>query len=145
MENLNMIYTEIIMEHNTSCHNKRCICDSDINERGYNPSCGDDITLSIKFNDNVIEDAAFQGVGCAISQASTSIMIDLIKGKTINEAMEYVEAFLGMIKGSIKNEDILDKLEDAIAFKSISKMPARVKCAVLAWRTLQEIIERESS
>lgn len=140
MENLNAIYTDIIMEHNSSCHNKKCICDADVNERGYNPSCGDDITLSIKFDGDVIEDAAFSGVGCAISQASTSIMIDLIKGKTVVEAMEYVEGFLGMIKDTVKNEEVLEKLEDAIAFRSISKMPARVKCAVLAWRTLEEII-----
>lgn len=142
MENLSTIYTDIIMEHNASCHNKRCICDADVNERGHNPSCGDDITLSIKFNGDIIEDAAFEGVGCAISKASTSIMIDLIKGKTIEEAMEYVEVFIGMIKDTVKNEDVLERLEDAIAFRNISKMPARVKCAVLAWRTLEEIISK---
>ncbi|NLV75955.1 MAG: SUF system NifU family Fe-S cluster assembly protein [Tissierellia bacterium] len=137
---LDSIYSEIIMEHNRSGHNKKALKEPDITERGHNPSCGDDITLQLKLNDNIIEDASFTGVGCAISQASTSIMIDLVKGKTIEDALDLVNTFLAMIKSDIDNEEELEKLEDAIAFQNISNMPARVKCAVLAWHTLKEAL-----
>ena len=93
-------------------------------------------------NGNIIEDMAFSGHGCAISQASTSIMIDTLKGKTIEEAKEIIKTFIAMIKRETKNEEELKKLEDAIAFKNISNMPARTKCALLAWHTLEGILKR---
>lgn len=138
---LSSIYTELIMEHSQSHHNRRHLDNPSCSERGHNPSCGDDITLELKLKDDIIEDAAFTGSGCAISQASTSMMIDLIKGKTKSEAMELVETFIGMIKRETKSEEELEKLEDAIVLKNISNMPARVKCAVLACHTLKSIIE----
>lgn len=137
---LNSIYTQLIMEHNKSSHNKRALLDPDITEHGHNPSCGDDITLELKLDGNIIKDASFTGVGCAISQASTSMMIDLIKGITIEEALNLVEIFIGMIKKEVTNEKELEKLEDAIVLQNISNMPARVKCAVLAWHTLKEAV-----
>lgn len=135
---LNSIYTQLIMEHNKSSHNKKPLDKPDIIERGHNPSCGDDITLELKIEDGKIEDAAYSGVGCAISQASTSIMIDLIKGQSVENALNIVETFISMIKKEITEDEELEILEDAIAFKNISNMPARVKCAVLAWHTLKE-------
>lgn len=138
---LNDIYTELIMEHNQSSHNKRNLVNPDTKELGHNPSCGDEISLELKFDGDIIEDAAFTGSGCAISQASASIMIDLIKGKSKEEALNLVETFIGMIKREIKSEEELEILEDAIAFQNISNMPARVKCAVLAWHTLKESIK----
>lgn len=140
---LNTIYTELIMEHSTSKHNKRNLDQPDIKEKGHNPSCGDEITLELKLNKNIIEDLAFTGQGCAISQASTSIMIDLIKGKSVEEAFKLTETFIGMIKREIKDEEELYDLEDAMAFKNISNMPARVKCAVLSWHTLKEALENK--
>lgn len=137
---LNSIYTQLIMEHNRSGHNKKHLQNPDITEKGHNPSCGDDITLELKLNGNIIEDASFTGVGCAISQASTSMMIDLIKGITIEEALNLVETFIGMIKKEVTDEAKLETLEDAIVLQNISNMPARVKCAVLAWHTLKEAI-----
>lgn len=139
---LSQIYTELIMEHSQSTHNRRHLDHSDCNERGHNPSCGDDIVLELKFKDDVIEEAAFTGSGCAISQASTSMMIDLISGKSREEALSLVETFIGMIKREITNEEELERLEDAIVLKNISNMPARVKCAVLAWHTLKEAINK---
>lgn len=139
---LNSIYTELIMDHSTSKHNKRKLENPDINEKGHNPSCGDEITLELKLKDNIIEDLAFTGQGCAISQASTSIMIDLIKGKSVEEALKLTETFIGMIKREINNDEELYVLEDAMAFKNISNMPARVKCAVLAWHTLKEALDK---
>ena len=140
--NLNSLYTEVIMEHNASKHNKKIIKDANIIEDGHNPSCGDEIKLQLKLNkDNVIEDAAYVGVGCAISQASTSIMIDLIKGKSVKEAKSLVNTFLGMIKSEITDDKKLEVLDDALAIKNISQMPSRVKCAVLAWHTLDECLK----
>lgn len=143
MDDLSLIYSEIITEHNQDTTNKRELENPDLKERGHNPSCGDDITLSLKFKGDVIDDIAYEGSGCAISQASTSMMIDLIKGRTIEEALNYVKTFIGMIKKEITDEKELEKLEDAIALKNISMMPARVKCAVLAWHTLEEAIKKK--
>ncbi|NLU35566.1 MAG: SUF system NifU family Fe-S cluster assembly protein [Clostridiales bacterium] len=137
---LSSIYTQLIMEHNKSGHNKRPLDNPNIVERGHNPSCGDDITLQLKIKDGQIEDASFQGVGCAISQASASMMIDLIKGRGLDEATKLAETFLGMIKKEVTDEKELEGLEDLIVFQSISNMPARVKCAVLAWHTLKEAL-----
>lgn len=139
---LSSIYTELIMEHSQSTHNRRHLEHADCKERGHNPSCGDDIVLELKLNGDIIEDASFTGAGCAISQASTSMMIDLITGRSKEEALEMVNTFIGMIKREITDEEELEKLEDAIVLKNISNMPARVKCAVLAWHTLKEAINK---
>lgn len=141
---LNEIYTTLIMEHSASKHNRRKLDHVDLSEKGHNPSCGDEITLEVKLNGDTIEDLAFTGQGCAISQASTSMMIDLIKGKNKEEALKLVETFIGMIKREIDDEDELEALEDAIVLKNISNMPARVKCAVLAWHTLKEAMEKDN-
>ena len=109
----------------------------------HHPRCGDEIELEIKMNGDVIEDLAFTGHGCAISQASTSIMIDTLIGKTKEEALEIIDTFIGMIKREIKEDSELEKLEDAIAFKNVSNMPARVKCAVLAWHTIKDLLDKE--
>ncbi|MDP4088637.1 MAG: SUF system NifU family Fe-S cluster assembly protein [Bacillota bacterium] len=138
---LSTIYTELIMEHNSSGRNKRHLIAPDVVLKGRNPSCGDEIQLELKLIDGVIEDAAFTGVGCAISQASTSMMIDLIKGKTAEEAKKLMGLFLGMIKREITDDEALEELEEAAALKNISNMPARVKCAVLAWHTLDQCDE----
>ena len=92
--------------------------------------------------DNIIKDLAFTGSGCAISQASTNIMIDLIKGRTKEEAIELINLFLKMIKRENLSTEELEKLEDAQALENISNMPARVKCAELAWYTLMKLLEK---
>ena len=142
MDDLTEVYNELIMEHSMNSYNKKKLDDADFCEIGHNPNCGDEITLELKVNDNVIEDMAFSGHGCAISQASTSIMIDTLKGKTIEEAKEIISIFIDMIKRETKDEDELQKLEDAIAFKNVSNMPARVKCALLAWHTIEDILSK---
>lgn len=141
---LDSVYTELIMEHNKNSRNKHSLEDADLSEHGHNPSCGDDITLELKFDGDLISDAAFTGSGCAISQASTSIMIDLIKEKSIKEALELVETFIAMIKKDIDDQQELRKLKDAMALKNISNMPARVKCAVLSWHTLKEALKERN-
>lgn len=145
MEDLTQVYNELIMEHSMNSYNKRKLEKVDYSEIGHNPNCGDEITLEIKLNGNIIEDMAFNGHGCAISQASTSIMIDTLKGKTIDEAKEIIKTFIEMIKREATDEEQLKKLEDAIAFKNVSNMPARVKCALLAWHTIEDILEKNQN
>lgn len=142
MENIEDIYNDLIMEHSMNSYNKRKLSSSDYKEVGHNPNCGDEITLEIKFNQNKIEDMAFSGHGCAISQASTSIMIDTLKGKTVEEAKEIIRTFIEMIKREETDEENLKKLEDAIAFRNVANMPARVKCALLAWHTIEDILNK---
>ncbi|MBR3255439.1 MAG: SUF system NifU family Fe-S cluster assembly protein [Clostridia bacterium] len=143
MEDLTDVYNDLIMEHSMNSYNKKKLSSSDYCEIGHNPNCGDEITLEVKMNGNIIEDMAFSGHGCAISQASTSIMIDTLKGKTIDEAKEIIKTFIEMIKRETTDEEKLKKLEDAIAFKNVSNMPARVKCALLAWHTIEDIFNKE--
>ena len=134
------LYNDLIMEHSMNSYNKRKLESCDFCEMGHNPNCGDEIELEIKMNGDVIEDMAFTGHGCAISQSSTSIMIETLRGKTVEEAKEIIKTFIAMIKREITDEEELKKLEDAIAFKNVSNMPARVKCALLAWHTMEGII-----
>lgn len=142
MDELDSIYNDVIMEQSMSQYNKHRIENATAEEHGHNPSCGDDITLEIKMNGDVIEDLAFMGHGCAISQASTSIMIDLLKGKTKDEALFLIEIFIKMIKRENVSQEELNKIEDAQALKNISNMPARVKCAELAWYTMKELLKK---
>ncbi len=136
------MYDEIIMEHGMNSYNKKKLEDCDFCEKGHNPNCGDDITIQLKLEGDVIKDMAFTGYGCAISQSSTSVMIDVLKGKTIKEAKEIIKTFIDMIKRETTDEKELEKLEEAIAFRNISNMPARVKCALLAWHTMEDLLEK---
>ena len=129
------IYTELITEHSHSTENRRQLPNATIKERGHNPSCGDDITLELEISDGVIKDAAFTGQGCAISQASTDMMIELLRGKKFDDAKRLAELFIAMIKGDVTNDAELEQLDEAAVLKNIANMPARVKCATLAWHT----------
>ncbi len=136
------LYREIVNEHNLRPSHKGQMADPDLVLRGVNPSCGDDITLQLKLSDEgVIEDAMFSGSGCAISQASVDMMADQIIGKTKEEAVKSSDLFMGMIKGEVTDEEQLEELDEAAALQDVSHMPARVKCAVLGWRTMKEILE----
>ncbi len=145
MEDSNDVYNELIMEHSMNSYNKKKLENADYSEIGHNPNCGDEITLELKLNGNIIEDMAFTGHGCAISQASTSIMIDTLRGKTVEDAKEIIKTFIEMIKRETTNEEDLKKLEDAIAFRNVSNMPARVKCALLAWHTLEDMLNKNEN
>ncbi len=145
MEDLTQVYNDLIMEHSMNSYNKKKLSSSDYSQMGHNPNCGDEITLEVKLNGDIIEDMAFSGHGCAISQASTSVMIDTLKGKTIKEAKEIIKIFIEMIKRETTDEEELKKLEDAIAFQNVSNMPARVKCALLAWHTMEDILNKNET
>ena len=139
---LENIYTELIAEHSQSCENRRHLEHATVSERGHNPSCGDEIILELEVAGGVIKDAAFNGTGCAISQASTDMMIELMRGKTVDEAQRLAELFIKMIQGEVTDDTELDELDEATALKNISTMPARVKCATLAWHTLDTAVEK---
>lgn len=145
MEDLNNVYNELIMEHSMNSYNKKKLENADYCEVGHNPNCGDEITLELKLNGDIIEDMAFSGHGCAISQASTSIMIDVLKGKTVEEAKEIIKTFIDMIKRETKSEEELEKIEEAIAFRNVANMPARVKCALLAWHTIEDMLNEDNN
>ncbi len=133
-------YNEVVTDHNMHPLHKHPIEDPDIEMEGVNPSCGDEITVQLKVKDGIISDASFIGDGCAISQASADIMIDMIMGKNVTEARHLAENFIKMIKGEATSDEI-DELGEAGALSDISHMPARVKCAVLGWHTIDEIIK----
>ncbi len=134
------IYTAALMQHNSHPDYKYemegCTC----SHEGVNPSCGDELTLQLRIEDGVIEEASFVGSGCAVSQASADMMADLITGETVDEAKRLVGLFLGMIKGETLSEEDKGDLDEAAELESISRMPARVKCAELAWRTLEKLL-----
>ncbi len=138
---LKQLYREIVNEHNLHPMHKRAIENPDLVLRGVNPSCGDDITLSLKIKDGIIEDGGYEGSGCAISQASVDMMVDQIIGKKTEEAVKLAETFMGMIKGEVTDEESIESLDEAAALQDVAHMPARVKCAVLGWRTMKEMIE----
>ena len=135
-------YNEILTEHNMHPDFKHDLPDADIVLDGVNPSCGDEISLKLKVEDGVITDGAFVGDGCAISQASADIMLGMVIGRSRAEALELADKFMRMIKGEATENEIED-LEEASALRDISHMPARVKCAVLGWRTLKEALENK--
>ena len=135
-------YNEILIDHNMHPAHKHELPDADMEMRGYNPTCGDDITLRLKVADGVVVDGAFTGSGCAISQASADMMLDLVIGKPKDEALRLADIFLRMIKSDASDEEIAE-LEEAGVLQDVSHMPARVKCAVLGWHTLEQLLEDE--
>ena len=141
---INELYSELILEHNQNKANKRSIEQATHIEHGHNPSCGDEITVEAILKDGIILDLAYTGAGCAISQASASMMIDLLKGKTVQEGLTFTQRFIGMIKREDIPEVDLEELGDAYILKNIQNVPARVKCAVLAWQALNELLKTES-
>lgn len=137
------LYREIVNDHNINPGHKFAMKDPDLSLRGVNPSCGDDISLMLKIRDNVITEGSYSGCGCAISQASVDMMLDCIEGDTAEEALRKADIFTGMIDGRITDEKELEELSESMYLKDVSHMPARVKCAMLGWRTLKEMLKTE--
>lgn len=133
-------YNEILTEHNLRPEHKHELPEADFSLDGVNPSCGDEITLKLKVEGDTIVDGAFVGEGCAISQASADIMLGLVIGKEKEEALHLGQLFLKMIRGEATGEE-LEELEEAAALQDISHMPARTKCAVLGWHTLEQMLK----
>lgn len=136
------VYTAALMEHNAHPDYKYELDDFTHEHEGINPSCGDEMVLRVRLGDDgqTIEEVAFTGRGCAVSQASADIMAELITGETVQEAKRLSGLFIGMIQGDELSEADIDDLDEAYELASISRMPARVKCAELAWRTLDGML-----
>lgn len=133
------LYQQVILDHNRSPRNFRELEDANCRALGDNPLCGDKITVYANVENDVIEDVAFQGTGCAISQASASLMTAAVKGKTVEEAEKLFRAFHAMVTGSPdgqEGEPDTEKLGKLVAFGGVKEFPARVKCANLPWHTL---------
>ncbi|MCQ2589807.1 MAG: SUF system NifU family Fe-S cluster assembly protein [Treponema sp.] len=134
------LYREILNEHNINPSHKQNMDSPTFCLEGVNPSCGDQITLQLKLGDDgKIVDTSFTGSGCAISQASVDMMADVLIGKTKEEALALADIFDRMIKGTVSEEE-LEQLDEAAALQDISHMPARVKCAMLGWRTMKQML-----
>ena len=141
-EEMMEIYKQVIIENTKEKEHKKQI--EGIVKEGVNPSCGDELKIYVKMDkDNtIIEEISFTGRGCAISEASANIMSEILKGKTKEEAKKIITTFFDMIKLNETNEEkLMETLGDAYAFKNISYMPSRVKCAFLSWKTLEKILE----
>mgnify|MGYP001776143067 CR=1 FL=1 len=133
------LYREILNDHNVNPSHKTPMEGATLELNGVNPSCGDNITLFLKTSDGKISDGSYTGSGCAVSQASVDMMLDLVIGKTTEEALKLYDIFTGMIHGTVSEEEI-EELDEAAALSDISHMPSRVKCAELGWRTMHEMI-----
>ena len=133
-------YYEVVTDHNMHPLHKHPVENPDIEMEGVNPSCGDEITVQLKVQDGIITDGGFIGDGCAISQASADIMIDMVIGAKVEDAQHLANNFIKMIKGEATPEEI-EELGEAGALSDISHMPAKVKCAVLGWHTVDEMIK----
>lgn len=134
------LYREILNEHNINPSHKQNMNEPTFCLEGVNPSCGDQITLQMKLGeDGKIIDASFTGSGCAVSQASVDMMADVVIGKTKEEALELADIFDRMIKGTVSQQE-LEQLDEAAALQDVSHMPSRVKCAMLGWRTMKQML-----
>ena len=139
MPALNDLYQEILLEHNSKPRNFRPVPDPSHTAEGFNPLCGDQITVYLKINDGAINDIAFQGMGCAISRASASMMTQSIKGKTLPEADQIFNAFHQMLTDP-QSEPDYDTLGDLETLAGVNEYPTRIKCAVLPWHALRSAI-----
>ena len=136
--NLDSLYQEVILDHYKHPHHKGLLPIYDAQVHHVNPSCGDEITLNLTFTDGKITSISWDGVGCSISQASVSILSDLLLGKTFSEAEHIQNEFISLMqsKGTIAGDENL--LEDAVALAGVSKYPARIKCALLGWMAYKD-------
>jgi len=137
------MYQEIILDHYKHPQHRGGIEPFDAEVHHVNPTCGDEVTLRVKVENGTIADLGWVGEGCSISQASTSVMSDLVIGESIDDALALQEKFLELMQSqgnSTLTEDDADALEDAVAFEGVSKYPARVKCALLGWMAMKSAV-----
>jgi nitrogen fixation NifU-like protein len=143
---LESMYQDIILDHYRNPHHKGLRDPFDAEVHHVNPVCGDEVTLRVTLKDvngePVVEDVSYDSLGCSISQASASVMSDLVIGKPVDEAMTISQAFLELMQSKGRGEPDEDVLEDAVAFAGVSKYPARIKCALLGWMAWKDATAR---
>jgi nitrogen fixation NifU-like protein len=143
MDSLRELYQDVILDHHRKPRNRREMPEASAKASGYNPLCGDRVSVFVKLEDDVLEDVSFVGSGCAISQASASMMTDCLKGRTRADVARVAEAFQRLVtaEGAAmpEGDELVEKLE---AFAGVREFPSRVKCASLAWHALRTALER---
>ncbi|MHC5229320.1 Fe-S cluster assembly sulfur transfer protein SufU [Enterococcus sp. LJL99] len=141
LSKLDNLYRQVILDHSSHPHHHGSLTESSKKIEMNNPTCGDVIELQVDIQDNIIKDIAFNGSGCSISTASASMMTDAVIGKTVTEAEELAEEFSQLVQG----KDVADeeKLGDAAMLSGVAKFPARIKCATLAWKALEQAVEND--
>ena len=143
LEGLDEIYQDVLLDHYRSPRNHQVLQVFDLKAEGFNPFCGDRMVITARVDDSGhITEVGFQGQGCVISQASTSMMTELLKGLTLEEATELLHRFKDLMHGKELNEKEEEAMGDLPALKGVCKFPVRVKCAVLGWSALQDAIEQ---
>jgi nitrogen fixation protein NifU and related proteins len=143
--NVEDLYQEIILDHYRAKHHSGLRDPYEAEVHHVNPSCGDEVTLRLHVQDGAVADVSYEGVGCSISQASTSVMTDLVIGKSVDEGLELHEEFLTLMQSRGTVEPDEERLEDGIAFAGVAKFPARVKCALLGWSAFKDAAVRVGS
>jgi nitrogen fixation NifU-like protein len=141
MARLNALYQDLILDHNRAPQNYRPMDNANRRVEGNNPLCGDRLTVWLRMEDDVIADVTFQGLGCAISMASASLMTSAVKGKTRAEAKALFERFLGMITGSVEQQEA-ESLGKLAVFSGVSEFPIKVKCASLSWHAMKTALDQ---
>jgi nitrogen fixation NifU-like protein len=139
---LQQMYQEIILDHYKHPHGRGLRDPFDAESFQVNPTCGDEVTLRVKLDGDSVADVSYDGQGCSISQASTSVMTDLVVGHSVKEALSTLDAFVELMQGRGHVEPDEDVLEDGIAFAGVAKYPARVKCALLGWMAFKDAVVR---
>lgn len=137
---LESMYQEIILDHYKNPHRRGLREPFDGESFQVNPTCGDEVTLRVKLDGGTVADVSYEGQGCSISQASTSVLTDLVVGNTLAEANTTMDAFVELLEGRGKVEPDEDVLEDGVAFAGVAKYPARVKCALLGWMAFKDAV-----
>ncbi|MEV7553393.1 Fe-S cluster assembly sulfur transfer protein SufU [Amycolatopsis sp. NPDC089917] len=143
--NLESMYQEIILDHYKNPHGRGLRDPFDAESFQVNPTCGDEVTLRVKVDDGKVADVSYEGQGCSISQASTSVLTDLVVGHTVEEAFTTMDAFVELMQGKGQIEPDEEVLEDGIAFAGVAKYPARVKCALLGWMAFKDAVARTTN
>ena len=139
-DDLEDLYQDIILDHNRRPRNSRELLDRTHFAEGVNPLCGDEVTINLKLLDNVIKDISFQGQGCAISQASASLMTEILKGLTLEEMKKQADIVNELLTSDNDKPDALFEYGNMAALAGVRKFPSRIKCATLAWHTLEAAV-----
>ena len=145
MSDLRELYQEVILDHNKRPRNFRTMDPPSQKAEGFNPLCGDKLTVYLRLNGDVIEDVSFEGSGCAISKASASLMTDVLKGRTLEQADDLFQEFHRMVTAPVDTPIDIARLDKLAVFAGVREYPVRVKCASLAWHTLRAALEAKQN
>ncbi|MCD5325177.1 MULTISPECIES: Fe-S cluster assembly sulfur transfer protein SufU [Pontibacillus] len=141
--NLDQLYRQVIMDHYKNPRNKGALEGDHLTVDMNNPTCGDRIQLQLQVEDGIVQEAKFDGEGCSISMSSASMMTQAIKGKSVDEAVKMSHVFSDIMQGKEISEDMEDELGDIQALQGVSKFPARIKCATLAWKAMEKGVDEK--